>query len=246
MSDSFQEIVTGLMILQIIQTTIMLLTVFTPMQLNKETNPCWFRNGRKVFRLLTKINFVLIPILTIGLTVWKALNGTIHVHLETREDIDDVFTVWPIACSLTNLFVMIYYLWIIRPYFEPAICGSFENLTDDIEEEEEEIKAEEDEGPKDLSRFHYDYRGVHGEKYFRRAGDGPYRINKTIKVRLDMYSMLFVTSMRAEYIYHFKTKEENRQKAIDALNEAPAAENLTEAETKAEVNNAINDAAIDN
>ena len=61
-----------------------------------------------------------------------------------------------------------------------------------------------------------------------------------------MYSMLFVTSMRAEYIYHFKTKEEKRQDAIDALNEAPAAENLTEAETKAEVNNAINDAAIDN
>ena len=68
--------------------------------------------------------------------------------------------------------------------------------------------------------YHYDYRGANGAKYFRSAGAGPYRINKSIKVRLDMYSMLFVASMHPEYIYHFKTRAEKRQGAIDAVIEA--------------------------
>ena len=62
-----------------------------------------------MFWVLTKTCFVLIPILTIGLTVWKVIDGTIHLTLGEKEHTEDIFTVWPIMCMIMNLFVMIYY-----------------------------------------------------------------------------------------------------------------------------------------
>ena len=36
----------------------------------------------------------------------------------------------------------------------------------------------------------------------REAGSGPVRINERMSIRDDLYSLLFVTTLHAEYIWH--------------------------------------------
>ena len=50
--------------------------------------------------------------------------------------------------------------------------------------------------------------GEEGSKYVykyidRFGGSGPYRIGKKMRIRADLFSMLFVTTLHAEYILHY-------------------------------------------
>ena len=56
-----------------------------------------------------------------------------------------------------------------------------------------------------------------GEKYYRDAGSGPYRMHKPIGVREDLYSMLFVMCFRPEYIQHYKQEKEMADEAMKAM-----------------------------
>ena len=171
------------------------------------------------------------PVATIGVTAWRVYDGTVDITL-VKEDTAGTFAVWPILCSIISLLVLVFYVGFLLPEIEGSICEQF--VEEDEEEGGEENEAgkegeegeEGEEGDKEPnpSRYYYDYRGENGEKYFREAGSGPYRIGKPITTRLDIYSMLFVSSVRPEYIHHFKTKEEKRQEAIDALVDGPAEE----------------------
>ena len=47
----------------------------------------------------------------------------------------------------------------------------------------------------------------------REAGSGKLRIGRSIKVRDDLYSMLFVSTLHAEYILHCEREHEEEEKA---------------------------------
>ena len=53
--------------------------------------------------------------------------------------------------------------------------------------------------------------------YKRECGAGPYRIGKNIKLRDDLYSMLFATSIRAEYVFHYWKKKTLKEDAINDI-----------------------------
>ena len=53
-----------------------------------------------------------------------------------------------------------------------------------------------------------------GEK---EEGSGPIRINESINLCPDLYSMLFVTSMFSEYLYIEKRKMKNKEELIDQI-----------------------------
>ena len=90
----------------------MLILIFTPAALSDKYT-CWNKVGRKLLGLLVKICFVVLPALTIGITVWKVLDGTIHLAVGEKEHTADTFTAWPILCALNSLFVLGFYFLLI-------------------------------------------------------------------------------------------------------------------------------------
>ena len=58
--------------------------------------------------------------------------------------------------------------------------------------------------------------GAGNYSYFsreREAGSGRLRIGRCIKVRDDLYSMLFVSTLHAEYILHCEREHEEEERA---------------------------------
>ena len=242
MTDNFHAVFNFLLILQAIQTVICLFLTFGPLLLGK-SNPCSCICGRKLAYILVKLCFVVLPILTIVVVVWQTIVGTIALPFRETQQTEDVFAVWPIFCALINVFVLIYYFTFILEEIVQAIAEEPQDNDEDQKKEETagEDQEKEETAGEDPTRFHYDFRGKNGEKYYRDPGTGPYRIGRTIKVRPDLYSMLFVSSMRPEYIFHIKCLEEKKQASLLELSERGQAKKQDESATQpVEFDSAIN------
>ena len=51
----------------------------------------------------------------------------------------------------------------------------------------------------------------------RETGSGPVRIGESMAIRPDLYSMLFVSSLHAEYIFHYTTAGEVKEESTNKM-----------------------------
>ena len=54
-------------------------------------------------------------------------------------------------------------------------------------------------------------------KYYGREGDGPKRLGSNLKPKPDLYSMLFVATFHAEYIYDLQKKKNHKERIMQEL-----------------------------
>ena len=79
----------------------------------------------------------------------------------------------------------------------------------------EESQLIEDEG--------FDRKDDHYENLHRENGVGPCRLNKVISddtrggLREDLYSLIFASTYRAEYVVHYRKEEDKKETLKDAL-----------------------------
>ena len=162
-----------------------------------------------------KIAFLCAPVVNIGLVVWKMIDGTVKYPFQSDHDPKDVFASWFVTLALVNVMTLLLYWQLIRS-LELMVCDQLADL-----DEEQEIKEPTE---KEKQMVEYDFRGYRNEidiygrqirsNFYRVPGTGPYRLGKNISVRCDLYSMLFVTCMRPEYVWHFKNEAEIAEIAI--------------------------------
>ena len=51
----------------------------------------------------------------------------------------------------------------------------------------------------------------------RRPGSGPLRIGECMEINSDLYSMLFVSALRPEYVYYYDKETKKRNMAAEKL-----------------------------
>ena len=193
------------LLVQLLQAVGALFVCYVPPRTTRWQNWYWWKFGHYVSWLNMKILFIVLPLVYIGLFTWKTVDGTIF------SDKNKIFASWFGAYAILSLFTIIAYFFIIKDL--EATIGESLGEMDEQKAKEEEDKEEIEQKLKRQNT--YGYRGQSGSEYFREPGAGPLRIsshkterNKAIKIRNDLYSMLFVTSMRPEYIWHWKHRSD--------------------------------------
>lgn len=158
---------------------------------------CWSKFGPYLAWILTHVGFIVVPVINIGFFVYHWVFGEIM-------DEEDILRPWFLTFAFIGVFELLGYFFLGRILVNVLIEGL------QMEKEAERIrleKIEEDELDDDAGfEFSDDCYG----KARREPGCGPYRIGESLKDKIenDLYGMIYVCCFRAEYVLHFKRKEE--------------------------------------
>ena len=158
---------------------------------------CWSKLGPRLSWFLTHLGFIIVPVINIGYFVWNWVYGDIM-------DEKDILRPWFLTFFFISIFEILGYFFLGR------ILVDVVNATLDAEVEDERIRLEkldEDELDEDAGFEFTDL--CYGEAE-RDVGSGPYRIGEPLKDKIsnDLYGMIYACCFRAEYVLHFKRKED--------------------------------------
>ena len=172
-------------------------TVFVIMQ-PADLQSCWAYFGPKLAKGAMWIGLIVVPLANISYFAYHAFLGDLMSE-------DNLIRPWCMTyavmgvCELGAYFLIgRLILMILESTFDAAVESErikLEKLEDDM--------LEEDEGVGEAKWYGHDIES-------RDIGNGPYRIGEPLKgkVNNDLYSMIFVSCFRSEYVLELKRKED--------------------------------------